>query len=605
MVAVLLAHPVVAATASAADDLSGLWTAKRWFGPYARGPLIIERTGTRYTADMIGRVVPIHSDKTQLSFELPNNDGSFRGKLQADGEITGHWYQPNSLGMGGKHASPVLLKSRGANRWRGEVLPLEDVFTFHLLLQKQADGSLSALLRNPERDYGSWLGVDRFVSDGNVVKLMGKRRGQKEAGEAAVGRYDPENDVITLAFPDRGGSYDFRRDDDQSEFYPRGKHPERYVYGAPFARDDGWPTATLDSVNIDRAGIEQAIQVLLDAPMEVRDTPKVHGLLIVRHGKLVLEEYFHGEHRDKLHETRSAAKSVASVLIGAAMQAGLAVKLSTRVYETMNDGPVPSELEPRKRAMTLEHLLTMSSGYFCDDTNDDAPGNEDKMQDQSEEPDYYRYTLRVPMATAPGEKSVYCSINPNLALGVLGRATGESPLDLFDRLVARPMKIQTYAWFLDPVGHPYGGGGVKFLPRDFLKFGQLMLSGGIWEGHRILSRDYVALASSSLYHLRGTTYGLLWWSIDYPYKDHTVRAYFAGGAGGQSVIVIPALDLVIAAFGANYSSPGTFYMQTSMTPHYLLPAVREAGDDPRAAVVPREDYAPKLGDKADGSRVQN
>ena len=51
------------------------------------------------------------------------------------------------------------------------------------------------------------------------------------------------------------------------------------------------------------------------------------------------------------------------------------------------------------------------------------------MLDQSEEPDYYRYTLRVPMASRPGEKAVYCSANPNLALGVMGRATGESPLD--------------------------------------------------------------------------------------------------------------------------------------------------------------------------------
>ena len=100
--------------------------------------------------------------------------------------------------------------------------------------------------------------------------------------------------------------------------------------------------------------------------------------------------------------------------------------------------------------MTLEHLLTMSSGYFCDDTNPDAPGNEDTMLDQSDEPDYYRYTLKVPMATAPGEKSVYCSINPNLALGVVGRATGESPLDTFDRLLGAPMKIDRYGWPLDP-----------------------------------------------------------------------------------------------------------------------------------------------------------
>jgi CubicO group peptidase (beta-lactamase class C family) len=325
--------------------------------------------------------------------------------------------------------------------------------------------------------------------------------------------------------------------------------------------------------------------------------------LIARHGKLVLEEYFHGEHRDRLHDTRSAAKSVTAVVVGAAMQAGVPLKLSTPVYETMNGGTIPADLDPRKRAMTLEHLLTMSSGYFCDDTNDDAPGNEERMLDQTEEPDYYRFTLKVPMATAPGENSVYCSVSPNLALGMLGRATGESPMDTFDRLVGPPTKIDRYSWILDPAGHPYGGGSVAFLPRDFMKFGQLMLNGGTWNGRRILSRDFATRATASLYHLRGMTYGYLWWGIDYPYKDRTVHAFFAGGAGGQTVIVIPELELVIATFGGNYSSTGTFYVQLNITPRYLLPAVREAGDDRNAPVTPRDDFAPKIGPKTDGSRV--
>jgi CubicO group peptidase (beta-lactamase class C family) len=359
----------------------------------------------------------------------------------------------------------------------------------------------------------------------------------------------------------------------------------------------------LDDANIDRAGIERLIQVLIDAPVESAETPKVHALLIARHGKLVLEEYFHSEHRDKLHDTRSAAKSVTAVVVGAAMQAGAPLKLSTPVYEIMNGGSFPADLEPRKRAMTVEHLLTMSSGYFCDDTNDDAPGNEERMLDQTDEPDYYRYTLKVPMATTPGENAVYCSASPNLALGAMSRATGESPMDTFDRLVGSPLEIDRYSWVLDPAGHPFGGGSVAFLPRDFMKFGQLMLNGGTWKDRRILSRDFAARATAPLYHLRGLTYGYLWWGIDYPYKDRTVHAFFAGGAGGQSVIVIPELDLVIATFGGNYSSVGTFYVQMNITPRYLLPAVREAGDDKDAPVVARDDFAPKIGAKTDGSRV--
>ncbi len=562
--------------AAAADDLEGLWKAKRWFGPFARGPLVIQTTGETYTAEMMGRILPIHrDDKGELSFELPNGQGAFRGRRTGD-TIRGHWYPPDSVHQIFKYVSPVQLKPEGPNRWSGQVVPFEDVFTFYLLARKRPDGSMGVFLRNPERDYGAWLGVDRMVREGNVVKLIGKRAGQKEDCELASGTYDPANEVLTLSFPLRGGTYDFHRDDEQSDFYPRGKNPGRYVYRPPSAREDGWPTGTLEEAGLDREGIEKFIQMILDTPMESVDTPETHAVLIARHGKLVLEEYFHGEHRDKLHETRSAAKSLTATLIGAALQAGAKFDLSAPVYAVMNGGAFPPDLEPRKRAMTLEHLLTMSSGYFCDDTNPDAPGNEDTMLDQTDEPDYYRYTLKVPMESAPGEKAVYCSINPNLALGVVSRATGESALDLFDRLLGEPMKIQRYGWLQDFAGNPYGGGGAQFLPRDFMKLGQLMLNGGTWEGRRILSREFVARASAPLYPLRGLQYGYLWWGMDFPYKDRTVHGFFAGGAGGQVVVVVPELDLVVASYAGNYSSPGSHNLQRIYLPTYILPAVKPA-----------------------------
>ncbi|HSS78062.1 MAG TPA: serine hydrolase [Thermoanaerobaculia bacterium] len=595
-----------AAPAASADELAGLWKAKRRFGPDARGLLVIQRTDATYSAEMVGRIVPVRIEKGELSFDLPNGEGMFRGRLQAGGAIAGHWFPPSSMAQnaGGKFASPVRLKPEGPNRWSGQVVPFEDAFTFYLLAQKRPDGTLGVFLRNPERDFGAWLGVDRLVRDGNAVKLIGKRPGQKEEREAASGTFDADSGVITLSFPSRGGSYDFRRDGDDSDFYPRGKNPARYEYRPPLARDDGWPTGTLEEANIDRAAIERFIQRIIDTPMESVDTPEIHGILIARHGKLVLEEYFHGEHRDKLHETRSAAKSVTATVVGAAMQAGAPLQLSTPVYQVMNGGAFPADLEPRKRAMTLEHLLTMSSGYFCDDTNPEAPGGEEIMINQDQEPDYYRFTLKVPMAWAPGEKAVYCSANPNLALGAVGRATGEFPLDTFDRLLGAPLKITRYGWPLDPAGHPYGGGSVQLLPRDFMKLGQLMLNGGTWQGRRILSHEFVARASAPLYHLRGIYYGYLWWGIDFPYKNRTVHAFFAGGAGGQAVIVIPKLDLIVATYAGNYSSKGTTNTSQNLPPRYILPAVREPGDDKSAPVIPREDWVTPYGPSADGGPVK-
>jgi hypothetical protein len=98
---------------------------------------------------------------------------------------------------------------------------------------------------------------------------------------------------------------------------------------------------------------------------------------------------------------------VTATIIGAAMLAGAPIKLSTPVYQVMNGGSFPAGLESRKRAMTLEHLMTMSSGYFCDDNNDQAPGNENGMWDQEEEPDFYKFALKLPMAFDPGEKAIW------------------------------------------------------------------------------------------------------------------------------------------------------------------------------------------------------
>jgi CubicO group peptidase (beta-lactamase class C family) len=587
------------------NEMAGLWKAKKRFGPDARGTLIMQRSGRTYTADMGGRTVPVNDTNGELTFTLPTG-GTFRGKLDDKGVIRGHWYRLGTPVNGADRATPVnafpvVLKSEAPNRWRGNVEASEDAFTFYLLLQPLPDGTLRAILRNPEFDLGTQQGVERLTGDGNAVKLIGKRRGKEQ--EVAAGTYDAENKVITLVFPSRGGSYDFLRDNDDSAFYPRGKQPGRYTYRPPLALNDGWRVSTLDAENIDRPTIEKFIQSILDMPMDSQDAPQFHGILIARHGKLVLEEYFHEQDRDKLHNTRSASKSLTAVVVGAAMQAGVPLKLSSPVYQVMNGGTFPADLEPAKRTMTLEHLLTMSSGYFCDDTNDDAPGNEDKMWDQTAEPDFYRYTMNVPLATTPGENAVYCSASPNLALGMAGRASHEDPMSLFDRLIGEPMKIRRYQWGLDPAGHSYGGGGMDLLLRDFIKLGQLMLNGGTWNGRRILSQEFTTRASSPLYHLRNIYYGYLWWIEDNPYKDRTVRTFSARGAGGQTVTVVPELDLVVATFAGSFSSrKGMFGASTEPIPRIILPAVREQGDDKNAAVIERV-YVSPYGASKDGSRV--
>lgn len=577
-----------ASTAAPAIELTGLWRAVQRFGPDERGPLIIEKSPGGWNADFLGRRFPVEEQNGVLTFALRAGRGSFRAKVNGDGGVSGgQWFQPASP-VAPPYASNIAFRADGRNRWRGAVIPWDDRFTLYLMVERRPDGTIGAFIRNPERNAGYIEGIERLERDGMSIRLIGRPLGRGEPRLAASGTLDADSGVIRLNFPAWGGSYDFRRDGDNSDFWPRGRNPGRYVYRPPLARSDGWPVATLDEENIDRHGIEAFIQMILEMPMDSANADEVHGILIARHRRLVLEEYFHGFDRDRVHVTRSAAKSITATVIGAAVEAGLSVRLNDPVYRVMNGGRFPEGLEPRKRAMTLEHLLTMSSGISCDDSDPKAPGNEEVMTEQTAEPDFWRYYMALPMDRTPGERSIYCSGDPNLAIGVLTHATGEQAMDLFDRLLAQPLGLQRHTWVYSPSFQPYGGGSVSLVPRDFLKFGQLMLNGGTWKGRRILSREFVARASARLCPLNRIGYGYLWWTLDMPYKERQVRVYLAGGNGGQGVLVVPELDLVVGTVGGSYNSRSGLEIQQGYLARYILPAVREAGDRHDAPVKPQE-----------------
>src|SRR5512140_3329643 len=105
-------------------------------------------------------------------------------------------------------------------------------------------------------------------------------------------------------------------------------------------------------------------------------------------------------------------------------------------------------------------------GLACDDNDDASPGNEGAMQSQSAQPDWYRYTLDLPLANAPGEHYAYCSAGTNLAGGVLAQVSGAWLPALFDTLVAQPLKLGRYYVNLMPTGQAYSGGGMHLRPRD-------------------------------------------------------------------------------------------------------------------------------------------
>lgn len=560
-------------------DLEGLWEATRSFDSDLRGVAIIEHERDRWTADLKGRTVTGAANGDRIVFDF--GDGQLLDLRPAhDNQRTfGWWTQGRSPLHGTSFLTPIDFTEEAKGRLRGEIRPLDERMTFYLPISVTPDGSsATTYLCNPEQNAGRLLDVRRVELKDGEIRLLGFPFGSKEEEIVGRGPIDLENNTLSIYFARVGQGYEFQRvgPKQASDFFPRGRPNEKYHYAPPPERSDGWAVGNVGEAGISQEKIERFVQKLIEMPITGLNSPKIHALLVARRGKLVVEEYFHGFDRHTLHDTRSAAKSVTSTLYGAMIQAGFPLALNTGVYASFANKNEVAKLEPERRDLEARHLLAMSSGFFCDDGNENAPGNEDAMQHQRKQPDWYRFTLDLPMANPPGTNPVYCSVNANLLGGVMAHRSGRILQDLFRELLAQPLQIERYALNTQPTGEPYLGGGQYYEPRDFLKFGQLMLDGGTWHGHRIVSPDWAAAAVSPKVRIGNRDYGYLWWIQDYPYEDKTVRAFYAAGNGGQIVMVFPELSLVVGFLGGNYSESSLYLAQRKFIPEDILPAVLSA-----------------------------
>lgn len=565
---IMVSSLAVAGSAAAQTDtsLAGVWYAKRRFGPDLRGELRLVRTGDRWQASIGARTTTAYVGADSLYFDFPSG-GTFRGRVHRGGSsMSGHWIQPRTMRTGRRQAAPVELAPCGAGCFFGDVRPLDDEFTFYMEVRRRADGKLGAFLRNPERNQGRFIGLDHLVRRGDTVLFRNARDSTFETGMLRFGR-------LSAMF--RGATFDFQKvhPDSFTYYYPRGRPTATYTYRVPRDRKDGWPVARAEDVGLSSEKLAAMVRRIVNDSVDSTAAFRLHGILVARHGKLVLEEYFFGEHADKPHDTRSASKTILPVLVGAATHAGYKVGPETAVYATM--GETAAGLDPRKRAMKLVHPLTMSSGLDCDDSGESRPGNEDILTEQDTNPDWTRMILGLSMLRDPGEKAVYCSINSFLAGEVLRRATGRWIPELMWDLVGKPLQMSGYSLQLSPLGEAYLGGGAYFRPRDFMKLAQLYANGGTWNARRIVTEAWIRESVQPRYTVfPPQQYGYQWWTLTYRYRERSIPVHYASGNGGQLTMYFPDLGLVVSAWGGNYADRGSLTMRT-LIPQQILPAVVE------------------------------
>jgi CubicO group peptidase (beta-lactamase class C family) len=296
----------------------------------------------------------------------------------------------------------------------------------------------------------------------------------------------------------------------------------------------GWRTSTPERQGVDSARLLQAVDYVRTQGLDL------DSLLLVRNGHLVLEAYFHPYPPELAQDVASVTKSVTASLVGIAVRLGAIQSLDQPVLGFFPER-VAANLDANKRAMTVRHLLTMSSGLRCG-----GPG-EPEQQAMTESRDWVQFALDLPMAAAPGTVFAYCSPGSHLLAAIVARATGMSVQQFAQTQLFTPLGIEPPTWPLDPQGVAHGWGDLRLHPRDMAKIGYLYLHEGLWNGQRILPPDWVA--DTTRPHTSVPTsdadYGNGWWL-----PRGVAGLYEARGRGGQYVSVLPAKDLVVAWTGS-------------------------------------------------------
>jgi CubicO group peptidase (beta-lactamase class C family) len=362
-----------------------------------------------------------------------------------------------------------------------------------------------------------------------------------------------------------------------------------YQYQVPDTIPDGWETSSAADEKIDLDLLQPMFERIASGQYKA-----VQSVLIARHGKLVVEEYFPRTESDRREQAirraapvdmTSATKSVTSLLIGIAIDQHF-IKSVDENASTFFPEYADLFADPRRAQLRLKNLLTMSAGFEWDEWSHpySDPRNTQVQMIRSEEP--MRFLLERPMVAAPGETFTYNSGISILLGQLLFKASGLRADKFSERHLFEPLGISDFYWSKWPDDIVQAGGGLHLRPRDMAKIGQLMLNLGQWRGRQIVSEAWVK--ESIKPHLEGSKipfaamadgYGYQWWLSSWKVRDRELTSYSARGRGGQFIVVLPEVQAVVV-FTCAVDNPITF-APLEMLKLHILPAIGDSSSLPK------------------------
>lgn len=343
-----------------------------------------------------------------------------------------------------------------------------------------------------------------------------------------------------------------------------------YQYRVPDKIDDGWETASLIEANVNSAKIVNLIKNILAG-----EFPNTHSVLLVKNGKLILEEYFYGYDRDDLHYLASATKSITSILIGISFDENFLTDVDQNVSHWFK-GYQNTKWISQPYNITIKHLLSMTAGIDWDENRSASDPRHDYYA-MRRGGDWIRYVFNKELVTPPGQKFNYNGGLSALLGEIIKRASGINAEKFSEKYLFDPLGISHYRWLIYNNGSINTGGGLLLRPRDMAKIGQMMLNNGMYDGKQIVSEEWITESTDKYIVPKsspmGSGYGYQWWLGEVSVNGQTIKTYFAQGLGGQFIFVVPKFKITtIITSQLKNNLGGEFRPQVMMT-EYIIPAL--------------------------------
>lgn len=309
---------------------------------------------------------------------------------------------------------------------------------------------------------------------------------------------------------------------------------------------------------------------------------RISSILVAHKGKLIFEKYYNGNDQNSLHNTRSATKTMGTLLTGIAIDKGYIKSEQDPIFSYLQHKMPVQNPDPRKEEITLEDLLTMSSLLEASDDNYFSRGHEERMYIIE---DWTQFFIDLPIRSFPfgpkpkdlpyGRSFSYASASSAAVAEILESAI-KMKLDVFaKKYLFTPLGIETYKLDYTPRNMLNTAGGSEYRSRDFLKLIQLCLNKGVWEGKQVISSDWIEKATTPKVNAReGVDYGYLFWINPFG-KEKKYDAYYMAGNGGNKMIAIPKLDLSVVITAKNYNNRNAHGYSDEIMNEFIVPAILE------------------------------